>query len=64
MKFRHSNSSQAFELKDSKLETLCVHFLKFPRNRQSQQPLDIQIWLKQQLEATTSFKAIIAFHGY
>ena len=31
------------------MEILCVRFLRFSRSKQSQQPLDKQEWLKQQL---------------
>ena len=53
MKFKHSNCSQAFKLKKKMevlkhFETLCV-LLTFSCNKQSQQPLSKQKWLKHQL---------------
>ena len=62
MKFKHSNSSQAFELKNWSFGTSCVRFLRFSRNRQS---MITTIRQKKMAQATTySSEAKIASRGY
>ena len=63
MKFKYSNSSQAFELKNLKFGTFMSTFSKtFLQQTITTTIIDIKKWLKQQV--LKGFEGKIASHGY